>query len=157
MNAHPHESIGIAPAQLIFGNAVQLDRGILFHGDHVDVNEPDILTPSIKQYFDRLLSAKAKLLQCAQQHQLMTDQARLAMAAAKNGGEIPTEFPISSYVLLQYHSGLGDNRGPTKLHTRWQGPYRVISSQGSQYTLQNLVTSRETVHHVQERDGMQSW
>ena len=150
MNAHPHESIGVAPAQLIFGNAVQLDRGILFHGDHVDATDPNTLTPSIKQYLDRLLSAQAKLLQCAQQHQLRTDQARLAEVAARRGGEIPTVFPVNSYVLLQYHSGLGDNRGPTKLHTRWQGPYRVIRSIGDQYTLQNLVTSRESVHHVQE-------
>lgn len=150
MNAHPHQSIGIAPAQIIFGNAVQLDRGILFHGDHVDVTNPNTLTPSIKQYLDRLLSAQSKIVQCAQEHQLATDQARAALIQKRGRGNIPTEFPINSYVLLKYHSGLNDSRGPTKLHTRWQGPYRVVGSRGDQYTLQNLVTSRESMHHVKE-------
>ena len=150
MNSHPHDSIGVAPAQIIFGNSIQLDRGILFRGDHIDITNPNVLTPTIKQYLDKLLSVQSKTSACAQHHQYETDQARLRAVAKKGKGETPTVFPVNSYVLLQYHSGLGNHQGPTKLHTRWQGPFRVIKSRGSQYTLQNLVTLRESVHHIQE-------
>jgi len=55
--------------------------------------------------------------------------------------ETRTEFPINSYVLVNY----GDKKPPTKFHAFWRGPYRVVhqdSIDKNRYTVQNLVTNK---------------
>jgi len=47
-----------------------------------------------------------------------------------------------------YPDGPLGRRPPTKLNTHMRGPYRVISNEGSHYTLWNSVTDKEEVHHV---------
>ena len=56
----------------------------------------------------------------------------------------PTEFPINSYVLVHYRSG----SPPTRLHTAWRGPMRVVSGSYSRYILYDLITTREKEYHV---------
>ena len=56
----------------------------------------------------------------------------------------PTEFPINSYVLVHYRSG----SPPTRLHTAWRGPMRVVSGSNSRYFLYDLITTREKEYHV---------
>ena len=36
----------------------------------------------------------------------------------------------------------------TRFHTKWHGPYRVISYTGSEYILANLVTHKERSVHI---------
>ena len=51
-------------------------------------------------------------------------------------------FLIGSYVLAkQEHS-------PTRLHTKWKGPFHVISFEGSEYVLANLITHKDNSVHV---------
>ena len=65
--------------------------------------------------------------------------------------EDPAGFAIDSFVLLRYPAGLGNfHRPPTKLHTRWQGPFKVINRCNDAYTIQNLVTSKVSKHHAKE-------
>ena len=52
-------------------------------------------------------------------------------------------FPIGTYVSCCY-----TNRPPTRLHTTWHGPYRVISYKGSEYILANLVAHKERSVHI---------
>eukprot|EP01042_Synura_sphagnicola_P002361 gene2361-2830_t len=40
------------------------------------------------------------------------------------------------------------HKPPTKLHTPWRGPFRVINVNGAKYTLQDLVTMRNEDVHV---------
>ena len=54
-----------------------------------------------------------------------------------------TVLPIGTYVLCRY-----TDRPPTRLHTTWHGPYRVISYKGSKYVLANLVTHKERSVHI---------
>ena len=51
----------------------------------------------------------------------------------------PTEFPINSYVLVEYPEG----RPPTKFHPHKRGPLKVLSYLGRRYTLLNLVKNKE--------------
>ena len=37
--------------------------------------------------------------------------------------EEQTLFPVTSYVLVNY----GDQKTPSKLHSHWRGPYRVVA------------------------------
>ena len=147
MNVSTHESIGVSPAQLIFGNTMKLDRGLFVKNISIE-DTNNIVTPSVKQYIDTLLSQQRIVLHVAQETQMRRDTSFLAGAATKGH---KTEFPINSFVLLRYPAGLGDShRPPTKLHTRWQGPFKVSSFKGDEYLLQNLVTLKESRHHVQD-------
>ena len=64
----------------------------------------------------------------------------------KFGNTEITEFPINSYVLVNYEGE--DNKPPSKLHTYLRGPLRVVNYNGPIYTLQNLVdpTKLEDFH-----------
>ena len=57
-----------------------------------------------------------------------------------------TEFPINSYVLVHYRSG----SPPTRLHTSWRGPLRVVSGSNSRYLLYDLITNKEKEYHVSD-------
>ena len=39
---------------------------------------------------------------------------------------------------------------PTRLHTIWRGPLRVLRYQDSQYTLLDLITKKEKVYHISD-------
>jgi len=147
MNSMTHTTLGVSPAQLIFGNAIELDRVVLVKESQHNI-DPHVLTPSVKQYLDKLIDVQGVILQIARANQMAQDQYHLAQAQEEGAA---TVFPINSYVLLRYPAGLGgDHRPPSKLHTRWQGPFRVVASQGDKYTLQNLVTMRSVERHVKE-------
>ena len=53
-----------------------------------------------------------------------------------------TVFPIESYVLQKQEHPL------TRLHTKWNGPLRVVSFVGSEYVLANCITYKEHSVHV---------
>lgn len=59
-----------------------------------------------------------------------------------------TEFPLNTYVLVEHrHNSL--RKGPSsKLLPYLKGPLRVINSNGSKYTLQDIVTKRNKDYHV---------
>jgi len=51
-------------------------------------------------------------------------------------------------VLVQYpHTAMG-NKPPSKLHTHWKGPMRVISNNGSEYKLHDLVQNKDISVHI---------
>jgi hypothetical protein len=47
-----------------------------------------------------------------------------------------TEYPINSYVLVHYRTG----SPPSRLHTNWRGPLRVVKGNNFRYTLYDLVS-----------------
>ena len=59
-------------------------------------------------------------------------------AVDDNGGI--SDFQVNSYVLVEYH-----NKQP-KLNTQFKEPLRVVSREGADYTLENLVNNK--IHHV---------
>ena len=133
MNTQVHNSIGVSPSQLIFGNAINHDAHFLM--------EPG-KDSSLQTYHERiakLYKAQAKLLEIAQKNQLALDSFHMAKRAVDE----VTTFPINSYVLAEY-----ETRKPSKYQTNLHGPYRVISAKGSIYTLENLITHALTDFHV---------
>jgi hypothetical protein len=78
------------------------------------------------------------ILKLAQAAQEATDDFHIVQASAKR-----TEFPINSYVLVKYR-----DRPPSKFHTNWRGPLRVISYNKNNYVLQDLVTNKESKYHL---------
>jgi hypothetical protein len=119
MNANISTPTGVAPAQLLFGDAVNLERGVLL--PHTEV----IAGEEIPVYLKRLLSTQSDLIKIAQKNQLTTDNNHMANAKPQR-----TEFPIGSYVLLS-HPG----KTPEKMNMKLHGPYKVVKSVDSSYTI----------------------
>jgi hypothetical protein len=59
---------------------------------------------------------------------------------------IPTAYLPGTYVLVKYRK----SNAPTRLHTFWKGPLKVISNVLSEYLLLDLVTDKEKPDHVSD-------
>lgn len=144
MNASVHSSIGVSPAQLLFGNAIDLDRGILtpFHN-----NTSDGERVPLSDWASKMLSKQDELLKAARIEQDKHDTFHIAerqnTAGEGDSTQQYTEYPVNSYVLVNYH-----DRPPSKMHTPLRGPLRVVSFNKSNYTLQDLVTNRTQNIHI---------
>jgi transposase InsO family protein len=136
MNASVHSAIGVSPAQLLFGNSIDLDRGIFVPQEERDeVNSAKPLSP----WLSNMLEKQQILLAKAQQLQLESDTHHIARHTVSE--EEITVYPVNSYVLVKYN-----DRPPSKLNTPLKGPMRVIAVDGAKYTLQDLVLDR--IQHV---------
>ena len=131
LNCEVKTNTGVSPAELLFGNAIDLGRRVLSEPVHMS-EKP------ISEYMDNLLKRQTLLIEVAQETQRKHDTHHLS-------GFDPdfTEYPINSYVLLIPPEG---NR--PKLSPRKKGPYRVVNFVGSKYTLQDLLTSKNFDVHI---------
>jgi hypothetical protein len=133
INASVHASTGTYPASLLFGNEVMLDKGILPPSPEV----PSTLIPASKKVADMILTQETLIAQTATRLRTADDAHHATHTVAI------TTFAVDSFVLVQYSSA-----APTRLHTMWEGPFKVISSHLSEYTLLNLVSKRTRVVHT---------
>lgn len=134
-NSETKRSTGVSPAELLFGNAVDLGRH-LFHRQVFDANrEPVVLTEFMKNMEER----QHVLLKVAEETQRKFDSEH---EIAKYDKEY-TEFPVNSYVLLSHPR---ENRH--KLQSPKEGPFQVVNFVGSTYTIQNLVNYKNFDVHI---------
>jgi len=135
MMAGSNEVIGVSPAQLLFGNSMQLaiDRGFFLSNLPQDrVVEAEV---TLSDWADVMFTAQKALLDTAQRLQRQKDT--LHMGQVKG---VPTRFGVGPSVLVTYHPQKIHGKPPTKLHPRLQGPYLVANVQDDMYSCQNLVT-----------------
>ena len=133
LNAEKREILGASPSQIIFGNALNLDRSLL-----VPTASRESAEVNLSSWMDDMLECQRKLIESAHRLQIMKNIAHL-----DGTNQNLTEFPIDSYVLVDY-----EDRPPSKLHTSRRGPLRVINFVGSIYTLLDLVTNKLQDYHV---------
>jgi hypothetical protein len=159
MNSTKHESIGVAPSKIIFGHAINLDRG-LFETD--STSQHATLTSSV-EWVDKMLKLQLEVIQTVKETQAKTDMKHLyrnstaerellldnhpddevVRTVRTKAAKTPIiEFAIGDFVLVDYpDSGLG-KRPPNKLMTPLKGPMQVLGHKGSTYTLRNLVSMK---------------
>lgn len=168
MNASVRKSTGVSPAQLLFGDATTLERAVFV--DPIAVTHTSNKTPRKAllgpKHFDpdsgrvlselgqKLIRNQRELLALARKHQEETDLFHIAQRAP----QAPiTEFPIGSYVLMEYAANnLRRGHPEGKLKPIKHGPLRVVGRDGLNYTLENLVTGHIThdvsVHLLHQYD-----
>jgi hypothetical protein len=142
LNGTEVESLGIAPARLLFGKNINLDP-LIFHADSFDESRLR-KSEKVGRWMDKMLSYQSKILDIARRQQIIT-------TGKYQEGRQPfsiTSFEVNSYVLVQYPRTAMGRRPPTKLHSPWEGPMRVVSRVGTEYILENLVTKEYERHHV---------
>ena len=139
LNSNHSDRLQISSAQLLFGNILKLDRGIFLPQDE----RPQLKNKKpLSKYISDLIKLQDSLLKTSAKELLRTDLLHLTSKEI----ETHKEFKQNSYVLVHYRTGLP----PTRLHTYWRGPMRVVSGLNSRYVLLDLITGKEKVYHVSD-------
>jgi Chromo (CHRromatin Organisation MOdifier) domain len=126
INASVHTNTGASPASPLFGNKVMLDKGILLPPPEV----PRTLIPASTKVADMILIQDTLMAQAATRLRTV-DDANLATHSVAI-----TTFTVYS------------STPPTRLHAKWEGPFKVIFSHLSEYALLNLVSKKTRIVHA---------
>jgi hypothetical protein len=140
MNATVHSALGVAPATLLHGGVLDLNRGLFTALPKINESQ----TQPLGEYVQKLIASERWLLDLSQLHQ---DRVNAENVVKRQKGE-PTIFPINSYVLAMYPMTRMGRRSKSKLHTPLKGPFRVTAFEGDRYTVYNEVNKEEYVYHV---------
>ena len=125
INSNYSDRLKISASQMLFGNMLNLDRGIF-------VNIPDTKSEiPLSKHLDSLLSIQDNLLKASAKELLRTDEIHMKDTERLEHAE----FLPDSFVLVHYRIGLP----PTRLQTHWRGPMKVIKGFNSRYTLLDLT------------------
>jgi transposase InsO family protein len=141
VNARPLKSIGCSPAELIFGKSLNLDEGIFLTFTANEQKEMDF-----GGHIRDLVQVQAVLIRKAQK--LLKEHDVLHTGGAHD----VTEYAAGSFVLVTYPPGPGGKKShpPTKLHTNYKGPMRVVRHEGPHYYLHDLVRNKALPRPVHE-------
>jgi hypothetical protein len=137
-NANTIKTIGASPAQILFGNAITLDRGLLLPFKEIRSNI------KLSTAMATMLQLQKHIINIAQQTQAISDNTHYARADPYR-----TEYEINSYVIAQYENE--NHKPPDKLTPLFQGPYRIVNTNQDNknvYTVQNLLTNQLEDFHV---------
>jgi transposase InsO family protein len=138
LNSSYNDRTGISPAELLFGNAISLDRGLFLPPAERNAS---ILTKPLSESAAKLLYLQDTLITIAAERLKITDSQRLGYYSTER-----TEYVAGDLVLVNCRK----QYAPTRLHTKLIGPLRVVSNKGNEYTLFNLVTNLERHYHITE-------
>ena len=133
LNSSINERMKVSPAQLLFGNALDLDRGILLPADEHNLPKESLTFSTAK-----MLHIQDNLTRIARQLLIQSDAEHNASVS-----EVLTQFEVGSYVLAAPRS-----TPATRMHTHWTGPYKVLAVQKGQYKLLDLITNKHKMYHV---------
>jgi hypothetical protein len=137
LNSNHSDRLKSSASDLLFGNILKLDRGIFLsqseaiESKHFPKRTSDFL--KMQDSANSLLKASAKeLLRTDLLHQTQSQIAQ------------HIRYPPNSYVLVHYRDG----SPPSRLHTHWRGPLKVVSVENSRYILYDLITQKSSIYHV---------
>jgi hypothetical protein len=136
-NATICSSTGYAPADLLFGGTIQLNKRVLStEGSHKEE-----ATGTYDEYMTKMLHHQENMLKEALNFQEKQDSKKLSKLRVKDP---ITEYPPGSYVLMAWPiTRMNPNGRPTKFDTLYRGPYQVIKHDNKgTYWLLNIVTGR---------------
>ena len=136
INSNHSDRLKVSAAQLLFGNILYLDREIFLpHAERLDAESKPMSRHMSNMLKMQDSKASAKEL-------LRTDL--LHVSAKQLHTHI--EYPIGSYVLVHYHSG----SPPSRLHTSWRGPMRVVAGSNSRLILHDLIKNTNEDYRVSD-------
>lgn len=138
MNASVNQSIGCAPADILYGGAITLDRGIL-----VAPRTETPLNVPLSTWLANRLSMQTKIIAKAQEVQRRAQNMHESLIPPRL-----TSFPVGSYVLVDYPDNALRRGPPSKFLPFRQGPMLVEERVGTKYTLRNLNTKKLKDFHV---------
>lgn len=132
INATKHEAIGMSPAQLLFCNNVQLDRGLFIPAESNDQHQ------NMNEWISKMVQRQQEVIEMAKRVQSKVISERQSKQLSSES----TKFAVNSLVLLR------DPNRKDKLQTRWIGPFRVVNVNNDTYTIQHLINQRTRKVHL---------
>jgi hypothetical protein len=138
MNGVRNESNQTSPAEIVFGNAVILDRGLLVN--HTELNDNQI---KLSHWASNMLAMQKKLMDKAETLQRQKDYAHIERFPLER-----TTFQVGAWVLVEYHSNILRKGPPSKMLTQLRGPMKVVSKKEDDYTLWNCIHDKQEHVHV---------
>jgi hypothetical protein len=117
----PLSNIKCAPAELLFGNSLNLDRGLFLTPPERNAST---LTKPLSVSAAKMLLLQDDILIAAKRSLQVTVVIHIASYMDNNA---KTEYSADSYVLVKHRTGAP----PTRMHTVRKGPLRVISNHKS--------------------------
>jgi hypothetical protein len=134
MNSTFTDRTKLSRAKILFGNALDLDRGIFAPPREVPRG-----TIPLSDYMTKLIALQDNIMTIARNNIAFADSIHMANYPAQR-----TDHTPGSYVLVKYREGAP----PTRLHTILKGPLRVIRGSEYNFTLLDLITRKEKDYHV---------
>jgi hypothetical protein len=138
INSEVHSSTGVSPAQLLFGNAIQLQRELFKNS--TSPNESVVIN---HDYFINLVRQQEILLQVAAETQRENDIFRLKIRSSGSDDFIYDELTPNTYVLWNDPS-----KSPSKLEYCWKGPFLLKKRDKNSVTLECLINFHTWDTHI---------
>jgi len=101
INSSVHDSIGVSPAQIIFGDSLNLNRGFIISVENKEKFDSEVV---MTEYCKDMIERQAEIIAIAQKHQAQVNEQYILSKNKKYKGIEVTTFPVNSYVLLGYAS-----------------------------------------------------
>jgi hypothetical protein len=131
------KSIGVAPAQIVFGNLIDLNRNII-----PDKTLTTPMTDNMSEYMADLISKQQSVITIAQETLLKRDKAHLAHNNDKH-----LSFNVNDWVLINYPKNRFNMSAPTKLQLPWYGPMRILAKHVDKYEVMDPASGKvDTLH-----------
>lgn len=132
LNSEEKKRTGVSPAEILFGNAINLSRHLLFQPvlTETEVDLPD--------YLQHMLERQSAIIKVAQETQREFDSHHMS----RNDPDL-SDFPVNSYVLFENPAG-----GRNKLQTKLQGPYQVVARRDNEIIIKDLLSHKEVRTHI---------
>ena len=140
LNSTVNDRMKVSPAQLIYGNSIDLDANILLPRDEIDLD-----FHSLSKSTDTMLTLQDELIQITACLLKESDDIHNAQQSPNI-----TQFGVDTYVLVQQRT-----TPETRMHTLWRGPMRVVSHNFAEYILLDLITHKEKVYHTTQQKPFQ--
>ena len=139
VNSIPNRTTGLAPAKLLYGGAINLDRFLLRNEFQPKPSTSSQADLNAVQYLNVLINAQRTFARLA----LQSQRSYLQQYMSRKPAVAPTSFDIGSHVLVAY-----PEKRPTKLHPTFFGPCMVTAKRGNHYTLKDVLNHTEFVVSV---------
>jgi len=136
-NSSINGSIGASPSTIIFGNTIDLDRGIIF--PHSSLKEQ-----TMSGYMENMLLAQRIIIEKTLLFQIETNNSRSEKKLEKMKGLPIVTFEKGSYITATYH----DDNIPSKFALPRRGPFRVLDHSDGKVHVQNLITMQDEWIHA---------
>ena len=133
LNSEQKSRTGVSPAEILFGNTVDLGRYLLYRP--TDKPNPD---RDLHEHMQHMLERQRVLLEVAQATQREFDTHHMSEFDPEF-----TDYPIQSYVLWDHPEGRR-----SKILPKHRGPYQVVAKAGEAYTIQDLVNGKTHETHI---------
>jgi hypothetical protein len=132
LNSTPHAVLGATPAELLYGQAVSLDRQLL------QLPVQAHTETSYDLYMQKLLTTQSALMGEAREKQSNHIKRHQAKAPATS-----TSYAVGTHVLVSHPT-----RAPSKISPVWKGPYFITARRKDVYECLHMSDNETNEFHV---------